>query len=224
MSDEHISPKVLAAMIDHAILAPNTTENDLHNGCQLAATAGVASICVRPCDVKEAKGILSGAGIVVGTVIGYPHGGETPPAKAFQARQAIDDGADELDMVINIGRLISGRTEVITDEIAQVVQAAKGRLVKVILECCYLNQEQMAVGCGAAVSAGAGFVKTSTGFGPGGATAEDVRFLRSQVAQSIGVKASGGVRTLADAKAMIQAGANRLGTSSTERILAELCD
>ncbi len=221
MSDEHISPKVLAAMIDHAILAPNTTENDLHNGCQLAANACIASVCVRPCDVQQAKRILSGAGIAIGTVIGYPHGGETPPAKAFQASQAIDDGADELDMVINIGRLISGRTEVITDEIAQVVQAAKGRLVKVILECCYLNSEQMAAGCAAAVSAGAGFVKTSTGFGPGGATAQDVRFLRSRVGPEFGVKASGGIKTLADAVAMIQAGATRLGTSSTERILGE---
>ncbi len=223
MSDEHISRKILAAMIDHAILAPNTTENDLRDGCQLAANAKVASVCVRPCDVRQAKHILAGTGIAVGTVIGYPHGGDTPATKAFGARQAVDDGADELDMVINVGGLISGKCEVITDEISQVVQAGGGRIVKVILECCYLNEQQMAAGCEAAVSGGAAFVKTSTGFGPGGDTAQDVRFLRSKVGPRFGVKASGGIRTIADAKIMIAAGANRLGTSSTEKILAD-CD
>ncbi len=224
MSDEQISPKILAAMIDHAILAPNSTGSDLRDGCQLAGDAKVASVCVRPCDVGQAKKLMSGSGVAVGTVIGYPHGGETTAAKAFEAIQAVNDGADELDMVINIGMLISGRDDVITDEITQVVQAAGGRTVKVILECCYLNRQQMAAGCEAAVSAGASFVKTSTGFGSGGASAEDVRFLRSQVGPEIGVKASGGIRTLAGVMAMIAAGANRLGTSSTQKILAELAN
>ncbi len=209
-------------MIDHAVLAPQAGLAELSAGCELAAGCGAASLCVRPCDVADAARQLAGSGVAVGTVIGFPHGAVHTSTKVAEARQAIADGANELDMVVNIGWLRDGRSADVRDEIAAVVAAADGRIVKVILECCYLDREQMAAGCAAVVDAGAQFVKTSTGFGSSGATADDVRFLRSQVGQEMGVKASGGIRTLADALAMVDAGADRLGTSRTEAILAEL--
>ncbi|MHC4294452.1 MAG: deoxyribose-phosphate aldolase [Planctomycetota bacterium] len=212
----------LGKMIDHAVLAPDATEEDLRTGCQITMRYAVASLCARPCDVKAAAQLLSGTEVALGTVIGFPHGSAHTEIKLAETQRALADGADELDMVMNIGRLRSGEVDFIRDEIAAVVQAAQGRIVKVILECCYLDREQMAAGSRAAIDAGAQFVKTSTGFGSHGARVEDVRFLRSQVGEAMGVKAAGGIRTLADALAMIDAGANRIGTSGTELILEEL--
>jgi deoxyribose-phosphate aldolase len=216
------TPAQIAAMIDHAVLAPNATHADLHTACEIAARCHVAGLCVRPCDIAETKHLLSGSGVLTGTVIGFPHGTTSTAAKAAEACQAVADGADELDMVVNLSRLIDCDTLYVTDDIAAVVQAASGKLVKVILECGYLSDEQIVAGCLSAQSAGAHFVKTSTGFGICGAKVEHVRLMRKTVGDAMGVKASGGIRSLADALAMIHAGANRLGTSSTEKILAEM--
>jgi len=155
-------------------------------------------------------------------VVGFPHGAAHSEVKIAEAIRAVADGADELDMVVNVGRLLDGDLDYVRAEIAGVVGAAGGRIVKVILECCYLNRRQMAAACQVAEQAGADFVKTSTGFGAGGAVVEDVRFLRRCVGDRLGVKAAGGIRTLADALVMIQAGATRIGTSCTEQILADL--
>jgi len=212
----------IAALIDHALLRPEATLDDLRAACELVAEEQVGCLCVRPCDVAEARALLEGAGVTVGTVAGFPFGYETTAIKEAQARRAVDDGADELDMVLNVSRLRSGDIDFVRDDIASVVRAAGGRCVKVILECCYLDREQKLAACRAAGEAGARFVKTSTGLGPSGATVEDVRLLREAVGESLGVKAAGGIRSLADVAAMIRAGASRIGTSSTREILAEL--
>ncbi len=212
----------LARMIDHAVLRPDATLDQVQAACELVRQFGVRSLCVRPCDVMKAAKQLTGSGIAVGTVVGFPHGTTHSQTKITGTRRAISEGAEEFDMVINIGRLKDGELTYVRDEIAAVVQAATGRIVKVILECCWLNRDQMAAGCRAAAEAGANFVKTSTGFGEHGARAEDVRFLRDQVGEALGVKAAGGICTLTDALTMIAAGATRIGTSSTEKILSEL--
>lgn len=209
-------------MIDHAILAPATTPAQVRQGCELAVRLGVACVCVRPSDVAQAVRLLAGSRVGVCTVIGFPHGSTTPAAKLAEAREALAAGASELDMVINIGRLIAGEHGYVRDEIAAIVQAAAGRVVKVILECGCLQRPQMQAACGAALEAGAAFAKTSTGFGPRGATVEDVQFLHEQVRGRAGVKASGGIHTAQQALAMIAAGASRLGLSRTEEILSQL--
>jgi len=221
MAKDYITRQWLAARIDHALLSPAATNAELVSACELSSARKVCCLVVRPCDVAEARRRLDGA-VALGTVVGFPHGATTTEAKVAEACRAIDDGADELDMVLNIGRLRDGLRDWVRDDIAAVVTAGGGQAVKVIFECCYLDRDQMANACWAAVQAGASFVKTSTGFGPSGASVEDVRFLSSQVSGSMGVKAAGGIRTLADAVAMIEAGATRIGTSSTEAILAEL--
>ena len=219
MSPDNLSRRELARMIDHAFLRPEATRRDLQTACDLVGKYRVGGLCVRPCDVAEAAALLKAAATKAGTVVGFPHGSAVTSIKAAEAARAIADGAAELDMVVNIGRLIAGDTDFVRADIAAVVAAAAGRTVKVILECCYLSRDQMAAGCDAALAAGAHFVKTSTGTGPSGAKVEDVRFLRSRVGDAAGVKAAGGIRTLADALAMIEAGANRIGTSSTAAML-----
>ncbi|MDP7637358.1 MAG: deoxyribose-phosphate aldolase [Phycisphaerae bacterium] len=222
METQNITRESLAAIIDHAVLSPAATLCDLRDGCELAARYHVASVCVRSCDVAPATEFLAGAPVAVGAVIGFPHGGSDSSVKAAEAVRAVDEGAGELDMVINISHLREQRIDEVRSDIAAVVRPAAGRPVKVILECCYLDQAQMAAGCRAAAEAGAAFVKTSTGFGPSGATVEDVRFLRRQVGNRLGVKAAGGIATLVDALAMIRVGASRIGTSKTNSILKEL--
>ena len=214
----------LAAMIDHAVLKPTQTERDVVEACTLARREHIASVCVKPFYVPDCARLLKDSGVLTSTVIGFPHGGQAPEVKVSTALQALKDGATELDMVINIGALIERDYATIEREIASVVGVghASGSLVKVILETGYLDDAQKAIAAQIAVASGADFVKTSTGFGPEGATVEDVRLLRSIVGPTVGVKASGGIRTLDDALAMIAAGANRLGTSSTGAILDEL--
>ena len=224
MNADEITAESLAGMIDHAVLAPQAALAELAGACELACRYDLAALCVKPCDVSWAANRLAAAGgkTPVGTVVGFPHGSSAADTKAAETRLAISDGAVEIDMVLNIARLLSGQSDYVRDEIASVVSAADGRVVKVILECCYLERFHMAQACRAAGLAGAHYVKTSTGFGSSGASVSDVRFLREQVGHSMGVKAAGGLRTLADALAMIEAGADRLGTSRTEAILAEL--
>ncbi|MGH2449867.1 MAG: deoxyribose-phosphate aldolase [Candidatus Limnocylindria bacterium] len=214
----------LAKVIDHAVLKPTESERDVVEACTIARRERIATVCVKPFYVPDTARLLKDSGVGVSTVIGFPHGGQAPEVKIATATNALRDGARELDMVINIGALIDRDYETIEREIASVVGIAHASeaLVKVILETGYLDDAQKAIAAQIAAAAGADFVKTSTGFGPEGATVEDVRLLRKVVGPSMGVKASGGIRTLDDALAMLAAGATRLGTSSTETILDEL--
>jgi deoxyribose-phosphate aldolase len=214
----------LAAMIDHAVLKPTQTEHHVVEGCTIAREEHIASVCVKPFYVPMAAKLLKDSGVATSTVIGFPHGGQSPEVKVGTASTALKDGATELDMVINIGALIDKDYATIEREVASVVGIAHANeaLVKVILETSYLDDEQKVIAAKIAAAAGADFVKTSTGFGLEGATVEDVQLLRRTVGDKLGVKASGGIRTLDEALAMIEAGASRLGTSSTREILAEL--
>ncbi len=217
-----ISEAELAATIDHAILKPELTRTEVDAELDLAARWGVFSVCVRPSDVPHAVERLAGTGVVVGTVIGFPHGTTSTAAKVCEVRRALEDGAAELDMVINIGWLRSGFDAETADDIRQVVEASDGRVTKAILETSLLDDEQIVRACRLTEQAGAAFVKTSTGFAGGGATAPHVALMRATVGPGVQVKASGGVRSLDTALAMLSAGATRLGTSASATILGEL--
>lgn len=216
-----ITERALAATIDHAILKPELTRTDVDAELDIAAEWKVFSVCVRPSDIPHAVERLAGSGVAVGTVIGFPHGTTSTAAKVAEVRQALADGASEFDMVINIGALRSGFDDEVAADIAAVVEAASGRVTKVILETALLDDEQIARGSRLTERGGANFVKTSTGFAGGGATAEHVRLMRDNVGEGVQVKASGGVRSYADALAMLDAGATRLGTSGSAVILGE---
>lgn len=216
-----ISERELAATLDHAILKPELTRDQVDAELDIAAEWGVFSVCVRPSDIAHAASRLAGTGVAVGTVIGFPHGTTSTAAKVADVRQALADGATEVDMVVNIGALRSGFDDVVADDIRAVVEAASGHITKVILETAYLDDEQIARGSRLTEAGGAHFVKTSTGFAGGGATVEHVRLMRANVGPDVQVKASGGVRSYADALAMIAAGATRLGTSGSAVILGE---
>ncbi|MDT9757043.1 deoxyribose-phosphate aldolase [Heyndrickxia coagulans] len=211
----------LAAYIDHTLLKPEATEKDILKLTAEAAQYHFASVCIHPYWVKLATRELAGTGVKVCTVIGFPLGATTAETKAFETKKAIGDGADEIDMVINIGALKSGNTEAVEADIRAVVEAAQGKLVKVIIETCLLTNEEKELACRLAVKAGAHFVKTSTGFSTGGATIEDVKLMRQTVGDKAGVKASGGIHTKAEAEAMIEAGATRIGASSGVKIVSE---
>lgn len=216
-----ITARDLAATIDHAILKPELTRADVDAELAVAAQWRPFSVCVRPSDVAHAVATLVGTGVAVGTVIGFPHGTTSTAAKVAETAQALADGAAEFDMVINIGALRSGFDEQVVADIQAVVAAASGHVTKVILETALLDEEQIARGSRLTEAGGADFVKTSTGFAGGGATVEHVRLMRDSVGADVQVKASGGVRGYADALAMLDAGATRLGTSGTAVILAE---
>ncbi|WP_394280227.1 deoxyribose-phosphate aldolase [Microbacterium sp.] len=211
----------LAATIDHAILKPELTRADVDAELDIAAEWGVFSVCVRPSDIAHAVSRLAGTGVAVGTVIGFPHGTTSTVTKVAETRQAIADGAAEVDMVVNIGALRSGFDDVVVDDIKAVVEAASGHIVKVILETALLDDEQIERGSRLTEQGGADFVKTSTGFAGGGATIPHVSLMRATVSDAVQVKASGGVRSYADALAMLEAGATRLGTSGSAVILGE---
>lgn len=216
-----ITERALAATIDHAILKPELTRTEVDAELDIAAEWKVFSVCVRPSDIAHAVERLAGSGVAVGTVIGFPHGTTSTAAKVAEVRQALADGASEFDMVINIGALRSGFDDAVAADIAAVVEAASGRVTKVILETALLDDEQIARGSRLTERGGADFVKTSTGFAGGGATVEHVRLMRDNVGEGVQVKASGGVRSYADALAMLDAGATRLGTSGSAVILGE---
>lgn len=221
-----ITEKDLAATIDHAILKPQLTRAEVDAELDVVAEWRVHSACVRPSDVAHAAQRLAGTGVAVCTVIGFPHGTTSTAAKVAEVRQALADGATEVDMVINIGALRSGSAdpsfdEVVVADIAAVVEAADGHITKVILETSLLDDEQIARGSRLTEQGGADFVKTSTGFAGGGATVPHVELMRASVGPDVQVKASGGVRSYADAIAMLAAGATRLGTSGSAVILAE---
>ena len=213
----------VAKTIDHSLLRPELDDEFIQDGCELAARYKVASVCVRPADVPRAAELLTGTEVAVGTVIGFPHGGTTTEVKLFEAEQAMRAGATELDMVINIGALRSGRDSYVKDEIAAIVATAHrgGAIVKVILENAYLDDDQKVRGCRLAEAAGADFVKTSTGFAPTGATHEDLALMRRSVSAHVGVKAAGGVRTLDGLLAVMELGVTRIGATQTAAILDE---
>jgi len=222
-SVETLSYEQVAKTIDHSLLQPQLEREAVRAGCELARTYDVASVCVKPCDVKLAAELLAGSEVKVSTVIGFPHGSSTSAVKAFEAEQAIAEGAEELDMVLNIGRLRSGAADEVRADIRAVVEVAAGRaLVKVILENAYLDEAQKVLGCRLAEEAGADFVKTSTGFAPSGATLDDLRLMRQTVSPGVGVKAAGGIRTLDALIDALNAGATRIGATATKAILEEL--
>jgi deoxyribose-phosphate aldolase len=222
LNSKTITYEQLAKTIDHSLLKPEMTEAEVVAGCELARAYHVASVCVKPCHVTLAARLLKGSDVAVGTVVGFPHGSNTTAIKAAEARQAIADGAVELDMVINIGELRSGHAGYVEEDIRAVVEAAKGQaLVKVILENAYLTGEEKALACRLAEAAGADFVKTSTGFAPSGATIEDLKLMRASVGPRVQVKAAGGVRTLDAILAVIDTGTTRVGATATAAILDE---
>lgn len=208
-----------AAMIDHTLLKAETTKAQIDKICQEALKYEFASVCVNPTWVKNSSEILAGSNVKVCTVIGFPLGATTPQVKAFETTNAIENGAGEIDMVINIGALKDGNYDLVLEDIKAVVTAANGTLVKVIIETSLLTDEEKVKACELSVEAGADFVKTSTGFSTGGATAEDVALMRKTVGPEVGVKASGGVRSLEDMQKMIEAGATRIGASSGVAIM-----
>jgi len=212
----------LAAVIDHTLLRPSATRGEVERLCSEAAACGFRTVCVNPVLVVDAVRFLRGTSVGVCSVVGFPFGTHLVTTKAHEAREAVKGGATEIDMVIRIGALKEGDDQAVLDDIRAVVEAADGRGVKVILETCYLTEEEKVRACILAVEGGASFVKTSTGYGPAGATVEDVALMRRTVGENLGVKAAGGIRTLADALRMIRAGARRLGTSGSVAILKEL--
>src|SRR6187431_962118 len=217
------SAREWASLIDHTLLKPEATDDDIKKLCQEAATYRFASVCVNPTWVRAAACNLIGSGVPVCTVIGFPLGATLPDVKAYEARRAIFDGATEVDMVINVGALKSGDDCLVEHDIHSVVEAAHEYNVtcKVIIETALLTDEEKVRACLAAKSAGADFVKTSTGFSKGGATAHDVALMRHTVGKSLGVKASGGVKGIDDARAMFEAGATRIGASVGVKIAQE---
>ena len=212
-----------ASLVDHTLLKPEASESDIKKLCVEAAEYGFASVCVNPTWVKKAAEFLRGSSVPVCTVIGFPLGATLSDVKAFETRRSIFNGAGEVDMVINIGALKSGDDCKVEDDIRQVVEAAheNGVLCKVIIETALLTDEEKVQACLAAKNAGADFVKTSTGFAKGGATAADVALMRRVVGSGLGVKASGGVKGIEDAKAMVEAGATRIGASVGVKIAQE---
>lgn len=210
------APENIASYIDHTILKPEASETDILKVCAEAAEYQFKSVCVNPLWVKTVKTALKGSGVLTCSVIGFPLGATPTDVKTFEARGAVLDGADEIDMVINIAAARAGDKGALVEDISAVAEAvhASGAILKVIIETVFLSDDQKILACQAAVEAGADFVKTSTGFNGGGATAEDIALMRRTVGPDMGVKASGGIRSLADAQAMIAAGATRIGASS----------
>ncbi len=211
----------LAKFIDHTVLKPEATENDIDRLCGEAKEYGFAAVCVNPHYVRRAAKLMEGSGIKVCGVVGFPLGASTTSAKGYEAQEAFYSGAQELDMVMNIGAFKDKQYDLVRDDIRLVVRSAQGALVKVIIEACLLTDQEKVTACQFIQQAGAQFVKTSTGFNKAGATIEDVRLLRTTVGENFGVKASGGIRDLPTTVALIDAGANRIGTSTGVTIIEE---
>ncbi|MBE0699647.1 MAG: deoxyribose-phosphate aldolase [Anaerolineaceae bacterium] len=223
LPDGHPGSRSFAAWVDHTLLKPEATPEQIEKLCAEARQYQFASVCINPLFVPLAADLLAGSPVLVCTVIGFPLGATLSQVKAEETRQAIGAGAREVDMVIPVGMLKGERYETVANDIQSVVEAAHpaGAVVKVILEMALLSRFEKIIGCLISQTAGADFVKTSTGFGPGGATLEDVELMRRVVGPRMGVKAAGGVRSLADARAMLLAGATRLGTSAGVKIMQE---
>src|SRR5215207_11388839 len=221
LNSKTITYEQLAKVIDHSLLRPELTEADVIAGCELAARYHVATVCVKPCHVTLAKEQLKGSDVIVSTVVGFPHGRNLTEIKVAEAEKAMDEGALELDMVLNIGQLRSGKNDFVGADIKAVCDAAhaRGVKVKVIFENSYLTDDEKITACKLSDAGGADWVKTSTGFAAGGATLEDLRLMRANVSEHIQVKAAGGVRTLAALLEVIDAGVTRSGATATATIL-----
>ncbi|WP_186429964.1 deoxyribose-phosphate aldolase [Clostridium sp. BSD9I1] len=210
----------LARMIDHTVLKADTKEEKIEEICKEALQYNFASVCINPCNIEFAAKLLKGSEVKVCTVIGFPLGANTTATKAFETKDAIEKGASEVDMVINIGKLKDKDYDYVKKDIEAVVKEAKGKaLTKVIIETCLLTDEEKIMACKLSKEAGADFVKTSTGFSTGGATVSDIKIMREAVGENLGVKASGGVRTYEDSIAIINAGATRIGASASIDII-----
>lgn len=204
----------IAKYIDHTVLKATTTSKEVEKLCLEAKEYGFYSVCVNGCFVKECKELLKDSDVKIAAVVGFPLGAMTKTAKVFEAREAIANGANEIDMVINVGKLIEGNSKYVEDEIREIKEAIGKNVLKVIIETCYLNEEQKMLACELSLNANADFVKTSTGFGTAGATFEDVILMKKMVGDNAEVKASGGVKSYETAEKYIELGATRLGTSS----------
>lgn len=215
-----LTKEELARMIDQSLLRPNATEDDIVRFCNEAKRYRFGAIAVNPAYLELAAELLRGSGIRLVASVAFPLGASTLDVKTFEIEDAIKRGADEVDMVLNIGAIKSGKYEITREEMKALVAAAQGKTTKVILETCFLSKEEIIQTCLLAKEAGVDFVKTSTGFGPSGATEDVVRLMRQTVGSDVGVKAAGGIKTFEDALRMIEAGANRIGTSSGVTILA----
>jgi deoxyribose-phosphate aldolase len=213
----------LAKMIDHSLVRPELTEEEVIDGCELASRYQVASVSVRPCDVDVAVRLLNGSGVAVGSVAGFPHGSTTTAAKLYELRDLLRRGAKEIDMVINIGKLLSRQWQFIETELLQAADSCHqaGALLKVIFENAYLTDEVKIVACRISAKTGVDFIKTSTGFAATGYTLEDLRLMRKHTPERVGIKAAGGVRTLEKAKEVYEVGCSRFGATQTAAILDE---
>lgn len=214
----------LAKYFDHTLLKPASTADEVEKICQEAVDYGFFSVCINPVHVQRVSELLSGTEVKVCSVVGFPLGANTSDLKALETRQAIADGADEIDMVINVGALKAKEYDFVENDIKAVVNSASGKVVKVIIETCLLEKNEKVEACRIAHKAGAHFVKTSTGFAGGGATPEDVALMKKTVGGGLQVKASGGIKSLADSEKLIAAGADRLGASAGVTIMKELVE
>ena len=228
MDTNNLSPDSLAAIIDYTLLRPEVTMVEYSEFLREASAWGFASVFVPPCYVPLASGMLSATGVRVGTPVSFPYGYATPETKVAEALDALEEGAEELDVVMNVSAALSGEWELGGEDIGAVGKAVRGWeelsrkgpvVIKLIIEAPYLSEDQKVEACRRAVSAGVDFVKTATGLGPGGATVEDVALMRRVVGQELGVKAAGGIRTFDDVRAMLEAGANRIGTSAGPKVM-----
>ncbi len=215
--------KEIAKLLDHSTLQPFLTDDDIRRGCDIALKYGTATVCARPGDMKLVSAALKGSTVLPCTVIGFPHGAHTTDVKVYESQRALEDGCRELDMVINIGKLLTGNESYVRDEIAALAEVChrSDAILKVIIETCYLSDEQKRLACRLSEEAGADFVKTSTGYGKGGATQSDIVLMRSAVSPKVRVKASGGIRDLDTVLLLHQSGADRCGVSATEAIMEE---
>jgi deoxyribose-phosphate aldolase len=220
---DKLTERDIAKTIDHSLLRPELDDAFVEAGCRLAAKYDVASVCVRPADVRRAAALLAGTDVAVGTTIGFPHGNHRTETKVFEAQQALADGATELDMVLQIGALKSGRDADVQADIEAVVRVghAAGAIVKVIFENAYLTDDEKVRACRLTEAAGADIVKTSTGFAPSGATHDDLRLMRANTSPHVRVKAAGGVRTLDALLAVMELGVTRIGATATESIIED---
>jgi deoxyribose-phosphate aldolase len=223
LSIDTLTERDIAKTIDHSLLRPELDDAFVEAGCRLAATYDVASVCVRPADVRRATALLAGTDVAVGTTIGFPHGNHLTEVKVLEARRALADGATELDMVLQIAALKSGRDADVEADIRAVVEVghAAGAIVKVIFENAYLTDDEKVRACHLAEAAGADFVKTSTGFAPSGATHDDLRLMRANTSPHVRIKAAGGVRTLDALLAVMELGVTRIGATATEAIILD---
>jgi deoxyribose-phosphate aldolase len=217
-----LSREIVAGSIDHTLLRSDATQGDIEELCKEARDFGFHSVCINPSFVKRSKELLKDSEVNVTTVIGFPLGATLTDVKVYEAMNAVHLGADELDIVINIGALKSGDWKTVRKDLSDVIMATRGLIHKAIIETCYLNEDEKKKAVMTALDVGAEFIKTSTGFGPKGAEIEDVRLIKSLVGDRAGIKAAGGIRTLQQVVDFIEAGATRIGTSSGEEIMREI--